>query len=174
MLLNYWYSAISRSSQHVLSCLWDGAYKITLAVNRKSSPCGGSRFPLSLSEWSFTICPMPYNRKWNVLSASLNKTFPSFLLVLLYKMTSKWKLFHLRHKHNNLLSIRWLCVLNYQTYFNNAGLYGTVVCWSHANIAAQLKTSKWWQFTKHGRAMSWQGKTTTSVNKLRKGRFLNY
>ena len=24
---------------------------------RKSSPCGGSGFPLSLSEWSFTICP---------------------------------------------------------------------------------------------------------------------
>ena len=29
----------------------------------KSSPCGGSGFPLSLSEWSFTICPMPYNSK---------------------------------------------------------------------------------------------------------------
>ena len=29
---------------------------------RKSSPCGGIRFPLSLSEWSFTICPTPYNR----------------------------------------------------------------------------------------------------------------
>ena len=29
----------------------------------KSSPCGGSRFPLSLSEWSFTICVTPYNRK---------------------------------------------------------------------------------------------------------------
>ena len=29
-----------------------------------SSPCGGSSgFPLSLSEWSFTICPSPYNRK---------------------------------------------------------------------------------------------------------------
>ena len=29
----------------------------------KSNPCsGGSRFPLSLSEWSFTICQMPYNR----------------------------------------------------------------------------------------------------------------
>ena len=26
----------------------------------KSSPCG---FPLSLSEWSFTICLTPYNRK---------------------------------------------------------------------------------------------------------------
>ena len=48
----------------VLSCLWDGAYKRTLAANReKSSPCGGSGFPLSLSEWSFTICPTPYNRK---------------------------------------------------------------------------------------------------------------
>ena len=29
----------------------------------KSSPCGGSRFPFSLSEWSFTICLTPYNRK---------------------------------------------------------------------------------------------------------------
>ena len=29
----------------------------------KSSPCGGSGFPLFLSEWYFTICPMPYNRK---------------------------------------------------------------------------------------------------------------
>ena len=29
----------------------------------KSSPRGGSRFPLSLSEWSFTICPTPYNRR---------------------------------------------------------------------------------------------------------------
>ena len=29
----------------------------------KSSPCGGSGFLLSLSEWSFIICPTPYNRK---------------------------------------------------------------------------------------------------------------
>ena len=42
----------------------------------KSSLCGGSRFPFSLSECSFTICLMPYNHKQNVLSASLNKTFP--------------------------------------------------------------------------------------------------
>ena len=28
----------------------------------KSSLCGGSGFPLSLSEWSLTICLMPYNR----------------------------------------------------------------------------------------------------------------
>ena len=42
----------------------------------KSSPCGSIGFPLSLSEWSFTICLTPYNRKENVLCASLNKTFP--------------------------------------------------------------------------------------------------
>ena len=29
----------------------------------KSSLCGGSGFPFSLSEWSLTICLMPYNRK---------------------------------------------------------------------------------------------------------------
>ena len=39
----------------------------------KSSPFGGSGFPLSLFEWSFTICLTPYNRKQNVLCASLNK-----------------------------------------------------------------------------------------------------
>ena len=38
----------------------DGAYKIPLAANRKE---GGNGFPLLLSEWSFTICPTPYNRK---------------------------------------------------------------------------------------------------------------
>ena len=42
----------------------------------KSSPCGGSGCPLSLSEWSFIISLTSYNR---VLSVSLNKTFPSFL-----------------------------------------------------------------------------------------------
>ena len=52
--------------------------KEPLLLIGKSSLCGGSGFPLSLSEWSFTICVTPYNRKYNVLSASLNKTFPSF------------------------------------------------------------------------------------------------
>ena len=37
--------------------------KKTLLLIGKSSPCGGSGFPLSLSEWSFTICPTPYNHK---------------------------------------------------------------------------------------------------------------
>ena len=53
--------------------------KEPLLLIEKSCPCGGSGFSLSLSEWSFTICPTPYNRKLNVLSASLNKTFPSLL-----------------------------------------------------------------------------------------------
>ena len=33
-----------------------------LLIN-KSSLCGGSGFPFSLSEWSLTICLMPYNRR---------------------------------------------------------------------------------------------------------------
>ena len=37
--------------------------KEPLLLIGKSSLCGGSGFPLSLSEWSFTICLMPYNRK---------------------------------------------------------------------------------------------------------------
>ena len=55
--------------------------KDPLLLIGKSSLCGGSGFPLSLSVWSFTICLTPYNRKYNVLSTSLNKTFPTFLEV---------------------------------------------------------------------------------------------
>ena len=62
----------------MLSCLWDGAYKRSLLIEKRSSCSGSSGFPLSLSEWFFTICLMPYNCKLNVLSASLNKTFSSF------------------------------------------------------------------------------------------------
>ena len=37
--------------------------KEPLLLIEKSSPCGSSGFPLLLSEWSFTICLTPYNRK---------------------------------------------------------------------------------------------------------------
>ena len=37
--------------------------KEPLLLSRKSSLCGGSGFPLLLSELSFTICSMPYNCK---------------------------------------------------------------------------------------------------------------
>ena len=55
--------------------------KEPLLLIGKSSLYGGSGFSFSLSEWSFTICLTPYNRKWNVWSVSLNKIFPSFLLL---------------------------------------------------------------------------------------------
>ena len=58
--------------------------KEPLLLIGKSSPCGGSGFPLSLSEWPFTICLTPYNRKSNLFSALLNKTFPSFIHSLYY------------------------------------------------------------------------------------------
>ena len=56
--------------------------KEPLLLIGKSSPCGGSGFPLSLSVWYFAISLTPYNRKQNVLSASLNKTFLSFLSIV--------------------------------------------------------------------------------------------
>ena len=37
--------------------------KEPLLIIDKSSLCGGSGFPFSLSEWSLTICLTPYNRK---------------------------------------------------------------------------------------------------------------
>ena len=37
--------------------------KDLLLLIEKSSPCGGSGFPLLQSEWFFTICLTPYNRK---------------------------------------------------------------------------------------------------------------
>ena len=48
--------------------------KEPLLLIDKSSLCGGSGFPFSLSEWSLTICLTPY--------ASLNKTFLSLALSL--------------------------------------------------------------------------------------------
>ena len=55
--------------------------KEPLLLIGKSIPCDGSGFPLSLSlsEWFIAICLTPYKRKYNVLSGSLNNTFPSFL-----------------------------------------------------------------------------------------------
>ena len=61
--------------------------KEPLLLIRKSSLRGGSGVPFSLSEWSLTICLTPYNRKYNVLSASLNKTFPSFSVKSLLNKT---------------------------------------------------------------------------------------
>ena len=49
--------------------------KDSLLLIRNSNPCScGSGFPLSLSLWSLTICSTPYNRKQNVLMASLSET----------------------------------------------------------------------------------------------------
>ena len=50
--------------------------KEPLLLIGKSIPCGGSGFPLSLSEWFFTIIMS------DVLSVLLNKTFPSLVIIL--------------------------------------------------------------------------------------------
>ena len=48
--------------------------KEPLLLIGESSLCGGSGFPLSLSEWFFTICPMPY-KEGNVLFNDALNTF---------------------------------------------------------------------------------------------------
>ena len=61
--------AISHSSQCSMNGLteeriiWMMHIKEPLLLIGKGSPCDGSGFPLLLSEWSFTICLTPYNRK---------------------------------------------------------------------------------------------------------------
>ena len=48
---------------HLVSVCGMVHIKEPLLLIGKSSPCGGNGFPLSLSEWYFTICLTPYNRK---------------------------------------------------------------------------------------------------------------
>ena len=60
----------------MLSCLWDGAYKRALAANRKEVAHVVAAGFLSHNLSGYLPCLMSYNRKENVLSASLNKTFP--------------------------------------------------------------------------------------------------
>ena len=44
-------------------CNKDRGMCYPLLLIEKSSLCGGSGFPFSLSEWSLTICLTPYNRR---------------------------------------------------------------------------------------------------------------
>ena len=60
--------------------------KEPLLLIDKSSLCAGNRFPFSLSQWSLTICLMPYNRRSNVLSAMLNITFLSWIWLVIVSL----------------------------------------------------------------------------------------
>ena len=59
-VLHDWYTK-DRMSYHICEMVH---IKYPLLLIENSSPCSGcSGFPLSLSEWPFTICLTPYNRK---------------------------------------------------------------------------------------------------------------
>ena len=72
-MLHDWCNKDRRMCYHVCEMVHIKEPLLLIENSRPSS--GASGFPLSLSEWSFTICPTQYE---NVLSASLNTTFPSF------------------------------------------------------------------------------------------------
>ena len=71
--------------------------KEPLLLIGKSSPCGGSGFPLSLSEWPFTICPTPY-----VESSDIYTVYPH-ILVQSHTHTHTHKHTH-THIHTHTLS----------------------------------------------------------------------
>ena len=79
--------------------------KEPLLLIDKSSDSG---FPLSLSEWSLTICLMPYNHRYNVLSVSLNKTFLSLSLSLsLYSILFNYRFMNqVNQPHSPLSKLR--------------------------------------------------------------------
>ena len=57
---------------------WMVHIKESLLLIGKSSSCsGGNRFPLLLSEWSITICPMPQNCIKNAKVINYHKTIPT-------------------------------------------------------------------------------------------------
>ena len=55
---NSWCNKCRGICYHVYGLVY---IKEPLLLNGMSSPCGDIGFPLSLSEWSFTIYPMPYS-----------------------------------------------------------------------------------------------------------------
>ena len=66
----------------MLSCLWDGAYKRTLAVNsKKVAHVAAAGFLSHYLSGPLSCVRRHISIKLNELSASLNKTFPSFLPV---------------------------------------------------------------------------------------------
>ena len=57
-VLHDWCNKCRGMCYHVYGLVY---IKEPLLLNGMSSPCGDIGFPLSLSEWSFTIYPMPYS-----------------------------------------------------------------------------------------------------------------
>ena len=110
---------------------------LSLLLIGKSSPCGGSGFPLSLSEWSFTICLTPYNRTQNVLSASLNKTFPSLFSTLSIK---HWFSFLLHcyycHQHHH-----YVCCCCYYYYYCCCCYNYNCCCWFCCTTSTVVATT---------------------------------
>ena len=77
--------------------------KEPLLLIGKSSPCGGSGFPLSLSEWSFTICPTPYNRKIKCVECVVKENISFLVAIVSRLLVFKLILYFLRLLLNSFL-----------------------------------------------------------------------
>ena len=75
---------------YVLSCLWDDAYKRSLAANRKVAYVAAADFLFCYLKGKFTIRHITVNK--NVLSVSLDKIFPSSFIYGL-QWQQRWRLY---------------------------------------------------------------------------------
>ena len=53
-----------------------------LLTDKSNTFSSDSGFPLSLSEWSFTICPTPHNRKQTVLVANTDLIIIVIIIII--------------------------------------------------------------------------------------------
>ena len=80
-VLHDWYNKGNGMCYHVCGIVHIKEPLLLIGMN---SPCCGSGFLLSLSEWSFTICLMPYNRKIKCMSVVCKCLQTSYVSVLFY------------------------------------------------------------------------------------------
>ena len=124
--------------------------KEPLLLINKSSLCGGSGFPFSLSEWSLTICLTPYNRRLNVLSVSaVNTAIACSMIPRILLQKLKWLLRDIQ------LQSAWFadsvyvfhavhaicCLLVFHGEFRQYFLYQLVVCFQFCSVCMYVYVS---------------------------------
>ena len=118
--------------------------KDTMMLMGKSSSCSGAnRFPLSLSGWTITICPMPYNWtkcvewvfKWNI------PFLPSFYVrytKIIYFKACYYVILFVIVAVNVVILFIYYCY-----YYNISVLYFQLSHWSLLSCSQQWANQMW-------------------------------
>ena len=95
----------------------------------------------SLSKWPYTICPTPYNCKLNVLSASLNKIFPSFLPWYERLLMVGWIVGLI--VHGGLIQLFLVPAQDVSPWYEGARCSSVVRAFAHGAMGRRIDPS-WW------------------------------